>query len=84
MLKNLQQKKQKAEAFFAFKKAAKNEKTYQAAVKKFTEGSILAFEKVAFVDNVKAQYQTAPMREVINFAVTSRGAGVLNPAQITY
>ena len=51
-----------------FKKTKRNEKSCQAAVNKYTEGRIFAFEKIGFVDSVKAQYQTAPKREVINLA----------------
>ena len=54
-----------------FKKTKKNEKAYQMVVKKFTEEGIFAFEKVGCVDSVKAQYLTAPKREVINLASTT-------------
>ena len=54
-----------------FKKTRSNEKTFQATVKKFTEEALFAFEKVGFVDSVKAQYLTAPKREVINLATTT-------------
>ena len=53
-----------------FKKTRKNEKSYQAAKSKFTEGSILVFEQIGFGDSVKAQYLTASKREVINLAST--------------
>ena len=54
-----------------FKKTKSNDKTFQATVKKFTEQGIFAFEKVGLVDSVKAQYLTAPKREVINLATTT-------------
>ena len=54
-----------------FKKTKKNEKSYLAAKEKYTEGKVFAFEKAGFVDSVKAQYQTATKREVINLASTA-------------
>ena len=38
---------------------------------KFTEDSIFTFEKIGFVADVKAQYLTAPKREVINLSSTT-------------
>jgi hypothetical protein len=54
-----------------FKKTKKNENAYHAAVKKYAEGGTFVFEKVGFVDSIKAAYLAAPKREVINLATTS-------------
>ena len=48
------------------KTTQKNEKLYEAAVKQITEEAIFTFEKIGFVDSVKAQCLAAPRREVIN------------------
>ena len=54
-----------------FKKQRRMRNPYEAAVKKISKGAIFTFEKIGFVDSVKAQYLAAPRREVINLTTTT-------------
>ena len=49
-----------------YRKTGKNEKSYTAASKKFKEGSVFIFKKIAFVNNSKSAFLSAPKRDVVD------------------
>ena len=59
-----------------YKKTSKNEKSYQAALKKFTEGAVFIMKQFAFHKQSKSSYRSAPKREVVDLAFTTAEAVV--------
>ena len=59
-----------------YKKTGKNEKSYQAALKKFTEGAVFIMKQFAFHKQSKSSYLSAPKREVVDLALTTAEAVV--------
>ena len=67
-----------------YKKRCKNEKSYQAALKKFTEGAVFIMKQFAFHKQSKSSYLSAPKREVVDLALTTAEAivGLGKPSAI--
>ena len=62
------------------KKNKKSATAYEAAKTKYKEGATFMFSKIAFVEDAKAAFLSAPKREVINLLEsTSRACVELSP-----
>ena len=59
-----------------YRKTAKNEKSYEAAMKKFKEGAVFIMKQIGFVKQSKSAYLSAPKRDVVDLALTTAEAVV--------